>query len=297
NHSKKTIDSKMVGSTSLPPGFRFHPTDEELLGYYLHRRNERLEIELEIIPLMDLYKFDPWELPEKSFLPNRDMEWFFFCHRDKKYQNGSRINRATKSGYWKATGKDRKIICDQSSSSSSLSSSVIGCRKTLVFYMGRAPFGCRTKWVMHEYRLCDTDNSKGSLNFKGDFALCRVNKREDLTLKKCETTPEVSDEPLSNNVEISCQASGGDLGEGSCDASNTLWASPDFIVESSSFKGNIQSQTEEASGLQVFALPEFEYPPEFFADLNFDWEMENPIMFDNYQESHMNNEVMNYHVL
>lgn len=52
----------MVGS-SLPPGFRFHPTDEELLGYYLHRRNEGLEIELEIIPLMDLYKFDPWELP------------------------------------------------------------------------------------------------------------------------------------------------------------------------------------------------------------------------------------------
>lgn len=47
----------------LPPGFRFHPTDEELVGYYLHRRNEGLQIELEIIPLMDLYKFDPWELP------------------------------------------------------------------------------------------------------------------------------------------------------------------------------------------------------------------------------------------
>jgi len=52
----------MVGSF-LPPGFRFYPTDEELVGYYLHRRNEGLEIELEIIPLMDLYKFDPWELP------------------------------------------------------------------------------------------------------------------------------------------------------------------------------------------------------------------------------------------
>uniref|UniRef100_A0A1J3H6A8 NAC domain-containing protein 86 n=3 Tax=Noccaea caerulescens TaxID=107243 RepID=A0A1J3H6A8_NOCCA len=290
----------MVGS-SLPPGFRFHPTDEELVGYYLHRRNEGLEIELEIIPLTDLYKFDPWELPEKSFLPNRDMEWFFFCHRDRKYQNGSRINRATKSGYWKATGKDRKIVC-QSSSSFSSPSSVTGCRKTLVFYLGRAPFGGRTEWVMHEYRLYDNDTSQESLNFKGDFALCRVMKRNDLTLKKCEnSSPEVSNEPLSNNVEISCQESY--LGKGSCypsntlyDTSNTLTASPDFNLESS-LKRNSQSQTEEDSGFQVFALPEFEYPPEFFADLNFDWEMENPFMFDNYQEAHVTNEVMNFHVL
>ncbi|CAA7026584.1 unnamed protein product [Microthlaspi erraticum] len=214
----------MVGS-SLPPGFRFHPTDEELVGYYLNRRNEGLVIELEIIPGIDLYKFDPWELPEKSFLPSRDMEWFFFCHRDRKYHNGSRINRATKSGYWKATGKDRKIVCQSSSS-------VTGCRKTLVFYLGRAPFGGRTEWVMHEYRLYDNDTSQGSLSFKGDFALCRVMKRNELTLKKCEnSSPEVSNEPLSNNVEISCQESY--LGKGSCDTSITLGASPDFNRESS----------------------------------------------------------------
>ncbi|KAF8104366.1 hypothetical protein N665_0173s0020 [Sinapis alba] len=276
----------------LPPGFRFHPTDEELVGYYLHRRNERLEIELEIIPLMDLYKFDPWELPEKSFLPNRDMEWFFFCHRDRKYQNGSRINRATKSGYWKATGKDRKIFCQSSSSSSS---SIIGCRKTLVFHLGRAPFGGRTEWAMQEYRLFDNDTSQGSLNFKGDFAICRVVKRNEVTLKKCETSSlVVQDESLTNNVDIPYEARY--IGKGSCDASNTLRASPDFILESST-KGNSQSQTEEDSGFQVFALPEFEYPPEFFADLNFDWGMENPFTFINHQEAHVNDEVVNYGVL
>ncbi|TYJ18944.1 hypothetical protein E1A91_A09G157000v1 [Gossypium mustelinum] len=48
---------------SLPPGFRFHPTDEELVGYYLKRKTQGLEIELEVIPVIDLYKFDPWELP------------------------------------------------------------------------------------------------------------------------------------------------------------------------------------------------------------------------------------------
>uniref|UniRef100_M1BH49 Nam 11 n=1 Tax=Solanum tuberosum TaxID=4113 RepID=M1BH49_SOLTU len=162
-----------MAGTSLPPGFRFHPTDEELVGYYLKRKTDGLEIELEVIPVIDLYKFDPWELPEKSFLPKRDFEWFFFCARDKKYPNGSRTNRATKSGYWKATGKDRKVVCHPA---------VVGYRKTLVFYRGRAPLGDRTDWVMHEYRLCD-DVTQGTPSFQGPFALCRVIKRNDVSLK------------------------------------------------------------------------------------------------------------------
>ncbi|KAF8412529.1 hypothetical protein HHK36_000497 [Tetracentron sinense] len=162
-----------MGGVSLPPGFRFHPTDEELVDYYLKRKADGLKIELEVIPVIDLYKFDPWELPDKSFLPKRDMEWFFFCPRDRKYPNGSRSNRATRAGYWKATGKDRKIVCQ---------SSVTGFRKTLVFYRGRAPLGDRTDWVMYEYRLCD-DLSQGSSSFQGAFALCRVVKKNEQSQK------------------------------------------------------------------------------------------------------------------
>ncbi|XP_009385186.2 NAC domain-containing protein 71-like [Musa acuminata AAA Group] len=154
-------------TSSLLPGFRFRPTDDELVGYYLKRKVDGLGTELDLIPVVQLYKYDPWDLPDKSFLPKRDMEWFFFCPRDRKYPNGLRTNRATASGYWKATGKDRKNACEPS---------VFALRKTLVFYRGRAPGGERMDWVMHEYRLCENLH-EGSSNFVGGFALCRVIKR------------------------------------------------------------------------------------------------------------------------
>lgn len=57
-------------------------------------------------------------------------------------------------------------------------------------------------------------------------------KRNEVTLKKCETSSlEVPDEPLTNNVDIPCEARY--IGKGSCDASNTLRASPNFILGSS----------------------------------------------------------------
>lgn len=52
-----------MAPVSLPPGFRFHPTDEELIIYYLKRKINGRQIELEIIPEVDLYKCEPWDLP------------------------------------------------------------------------------------------------------------------------------------------------------------------------------------------------------------------------------------------
>lgn len=50
----------------LPPGFRFHPTDEELVVHYLKKKAASAPLPVTIIAEVDLYKFDPWELPGQN---------------------------------------------------------------------------------------------------------------------------------------------------------------------------------------------------------------------------------------
>ncbi|KAL5804603.1 hypothetical protein ACOSQ3_031403 [Xanthoceras sorbifolium] len=130
--------------TYLPPGFRFHPTDEELIIYYLLKKVLDSNFTGRAIAEVDLNKCEPWELPGKAKMGEK--EWYFFSLRDRKYPTGLRTNRATEAGYWKATGKDREIY-------SSKTCALVGMKKTLVFYRGRAPKGEKSNWVMHEYRL------------------------------------------------------------------------------------------------------------------------------------------------
>ncbi|KAA3485132.1 NAC domain-containing protein 17-like isoform X1 [Gossypium australe] len=162
-----TVDSGFGDDQVWPPGFRFHPTDEELVLYYLKRKICKKRLKLDIIRETDVYKWDPEELPGQSVLKNGDRQWFFFCPRDRKYPNGARSNRATIHGYWKATGKDRSITCN---------SRAVGIKKTLVFYRGRAPNGERTDWVMHEYTL-DEEELKRCQNVKDYFALYKLYKK------------------------------------------------------------------------------------------------------------------------
>jgi hypothetical protein len=130
--------------TSLAPGFRFHPTDEELVSYYLKRKVLGRALKVDAIAEVDLYKLEPWDLPARSRLRSRDSQWYFFSRLDRKHANRARTNRATAGGYWKTTGKDREVRHGPR---------IVGMKKTLVFHAGRAPKGERTNWVMHEYRL------------------------------------------------------------------------------------------------------------------------------------------------
>lgn len=146
------------------PGFRFHPTEEELVEFYLRRKVEGKRFNLELITFLDLYRYDPWELPALAAIGEK--EWFFYVPRDRKYRNGDRPNRVTTSGYWKATGADRMIRTENFRP--------IGLKKTLVFYSGKAPKGIRTSWIMNEYRLPHHETERLQ---KAEISLCRVYKR------------------------------------------------------------------------------------------------------------------------
>ncbi|KAF5177733.1 NAC domain protein [Thalictrum thalictroides] len=147
---------------TLPPGFRFFPSDEELVCHYLFKKitNEKLSSDVGTMVEVNLHICEPWQLPDVAKLG--DNEWYFFSFRDRKYATGFRSNRTTTSGFWKATGKDRPIY-------DSTTHGIVGMRKTLVFYFGRAPNGIKTGWVMHEFRL---ENMQ--MPPKEEWVLCRV---------------------------------------------------------------------------------------------------------------------------
>ncbi|CAK9860026.1 unnamed protein product [Sphagnum jensenii] len=166
--------SPPTSCTRVPVGFRFHPTDEELVGYYLPKKVAAKHIDLELIKELDLYKVEPWDLQDvckigADTITEKQTDYYFFSRKDKKYPTGNRANRATTAGFWKATGRDKAIYVAKDVQQ------LIGMRKTLVFYEGRAPHGNKTDWIMHEFRL--DDGPAMPAHDDGGWVVCRVFKK------------------------------------------------------------------------------------------------------------------------
>ncbi|XP_060668300.1 NAC domain-containing protein 2 isoform X3 [Ziziphus jujuba] len=166
------MEEELSSVFKFPAGFRFHPSDEELIVYYLQNKVTSRPLPASVIAEIDLYRYNPWELPSLSnkALFGED-EWYFFSPRDRKYPNGVRPNRAAGLGYWKATGIDKPIL-------TSSGAKPIGVKKALVFYIGRPPKGEKTDWMMDEYRL--PDSSIKPSRFKGSMRMiCKAMEEEN----------------------------------------------------------------------------------------------------------------------
>nr|GMD53679.1 NAC domain-containing protein 62-like [Ipomoea batatas] len=94
-------------------------------GSLFEDEDHRLGSRISVIREVDICKHEPWDFP--NHMTN---EWFFFCPKDRKYQNGQRLNRQQSEGYWKQLAKIDHFFEE-------------GCKswmkKTLVYYLGRAP--------------------------------------------------------------------------------------------------------------------------------------------------------------
>ncbi|XP_048318791.1 NAC transcription factor 25 [Ziziphus jujuba] len=154
--------------SKYPAGYRFQPTDEELVGYYLKKKVANQKLPINMRNNVELYKHNP------QYLPQGDSQWYFFTPRDRKYPNGERPNRAAGDGFWKATGADKLVMSNKDK---------IGFRKALVFYKGKPPNGDKTDWIMHEYRLNEPPKKRITTGTDNDmrlddWVLCRVYKKK-----------------------------------------------------------------------------------------------------------------------
>ncbi|KAG8363437.1 hypothetical protein BUALT_Bualt19G0022500 [Buddleja alternifolia] len=183
NHKEETIaGATILEETNIklpefglanryPKGFRFKPTDEELIVHYLEKRIKSTKTNPfdEIIYDADVYHDSPQALAE-IFPSLGGNEWYFFTPRKRKYRNGTRPNRAADTGFWKATGADKNIVIDGKK---------IGFRKALVFFEGKPSKDLGNKksnWIMHEYRVNQPHRSKTNPDDMrlDDWVLCRI---------------------------------------------------------------------------------------------------------------------------
>ncbi|KAI3435090.1 uncharacterized protein J3R85_006520 [Psidium guajava] len=134
-------------------GYRFHPTEEELINYLKSKVTGCKETFCIIPTIENIYEINPWDLPtefnEKSIVRSHDQEWWFKC---PKTQN-QRISRKTPCGSsWKITGKHKDIKAKNDDKK-------IGSRITLVFHESPKSKGTRSNWVMHEFHPHPDDTS------------------------------------------------------------------------------------------------------------------------------------------
>lgn len=156
--------SVVDGGIRLPIGYRFHPTDEELLVYYLKRKVFALPLPASVIPEFDVFQTDPWGIPGDL----REKRYFF---RTRKSVDNKKRKTAAGSGYWKPVGKEKQILASESNR-------VLGTRRTLVFCGMQRSNGTKTRWVMHEYRLVDSAtvsySNQVSVREMGDWVVYSV---------------------------------------------------------------------------------------------------------------------------
>ncbi|CAL5082267.1 unnamed protein product [Urochloa decumbens] len=161
----------------LPPGFRFHPTDEELVVQYLRLKALSRPLPAAIIPVVhDVARLDPWDLPGAS----EGEGYFFSLRRSPAAGRGGRRRRAG-SGYWKATGKEKPVFLQCGGRRQLL----VGVKTVLAFHRGEpSASSSRTGWVMHEYRLAvhggaavakqSKNASHDCVAEQGEWVVCRV---------------------------------------------------------------------------------------------------------------------------
>ncbi|KAE8661660.1 hypothetical protein F3Y22_tig00113725pilonHSYRG01689 [Hibiscus syriacus] len=163
------------GGIKMPIGFRFHPTDEELVVHYLKRKALSLPLPASIISDLDVLQTDPWSLPGEL-----NEKRYFFSSRYGDESNKKR-KRVAGCGYWKPIGKEKSILA-------SGTNQVVGLKKALVFCQRKRSNNTNTRWFLHQYRLVRSlatfDPNSTQTELVGDWSVFRVFHRKSKAKKQ-----------------------------------------------------------------------------------------------------------------
>lgn len=162
------INNSQTTPFQLPPGCRFHPSEEQLIRYYLTGKNTTGALSssdhnvfgFNAIGELDLYGYEPFNLPDTACFGfghgGRRRHWYCYTARVLKEKG----RRKAGGGFWKRTGRVRDVVVGKDKVT-------LGRRTTFAFYLGNSSKSAvRTDWVMFEYALVD--------HLKASFVLCRV---------------------------------------------------------------------------------------------------------------------------
>ncbi|KAJ6691257.1 putative proteinC TRANSCRIPTION FACTOR-LIKE PROTEIN [Salix koriyanagi] len=158
------------GRFKLPIGYRFHPTDEELVVHYLKRKVLGLPLPASVIPEFDVLQNNPSSLPG-----DLKEKRYFFCQKNLNGLGTKRKRTAggsAPSGYWKPIGKGKQIVASDSNQA-------VGRRKTLAFKERNHSFKTTSQWFMHEYCLVGLATDPKTTQIEvGDWVACSVFQRK-----------------------------------------------------------------------------------------------------------------------
>ncbi|KAI3716918.1 hypothetical protein L1987_68147 [Smallanthus sonchifolius] len=158
---------------NLHPGYRFCPTDAELICYYLKQKIETGEHPKCRIYEVNLYHHTPEQLTRNY--RGCEGKWYFLTSRERKYEKGDVPNRRTGDfGYWKTTQKYTSVYDDV------IRGRVVGRRRSLAYHDEK---GLKTPWLMHEYTTDDPNLPVGSGQYCNkvltDWVLCTIYKKKN----------------------------------------------------------------------------------------------------------------------
>jgi len=151
---KKRVESM---AAFLPVGFRFRPSDEELVRDYLLKKVMGEELPWDGIGECDLYgEKPPWEI-----CGDQEGEKVYFFAKLRKLSK-SRVARTAGSGVWHENSSHN--IYDEEGD-------VIGARKLFCFKVKDGSTMKRSDWIMHEFSLV------GEHEQSANWVLCTLQKK------------------------------------------------------------------------------------------------------------------------